>query len=186
MKTARTEQVTLLRIIDGDTVEVQRRGGFLSTGANERIRLYGIDAPESSQKGGVVATEYLGKIIGTRTKIWLEAVATDQYGRTVGVISNKRGDRLKSYNYEMVRGGHAHCYMLAAADADAYTAAETYAKDTRKGLWRARAVQVPKDFRVQQKHTQKRNAKFKLYLFAATGVAVAIVLYLFRSDHVPG
>ena len=58
MKTARTEQVTLLRIIDGDTVEVQRRGGFLSTGANERIRLYGIDAPESSQKGGGDATEY--------------------------------------------------------------------------------------------------------------------------------
>ena len=52
MKTDQTEQVTLLRIIDGDTVEVQRRGGFLSTGAKERIRLYGIDAPESSQKGG--------------------------------------------------------------------------------------------------------------------------------------
>ena len=186
MKTSQTEQVTLLRIIDGDTVEVQRRGGFLSTGPKERIRLYGIDAPESSQKGGDDATKHLGKIIGARTKIWLEAVATDQYGRTVGVISNKRGDRLKSYNYEMVRGGHAHCYMLAAADADAYTAAETYAKDTRKGLWRARAVQVPKDFRVQQEHTQKRSTKLALVLFTAAGAALAIALYLFSSGQVSG
>ena len=186
MKTAQTEQVTLLRIIDGDTVEVQRRGGFLSTGPKQRIRLYGIDAPESSQKGGDDATKHLGKIIGARTKIWLEAVATDQYGRTVGVISNKRGDRRKSYNYEMVRGGHAHCYMVDPADREAYTEAETHAKNKRKGLWRARNIQAPRDFRVREERDQKRNAKFKLYLFAATGVAVAIVLYLFRSDHVPG
>ena len=36
MSATRTERVTLLRIIDGLTVEVQRRGGFLSTGAKER------------------------------------------------------------------------------------------------------------------------------------------------------
>ncbi len=119
MSATQTEQVRLLRIIDGDTVEVQRRGGLLSTGAKERILLYGIDAPESSQKGGEDAIKYLGKIIGGRTNIWLEPVATDQYGRTVGVISKKRGDRAKSYNYEMVRGGHAHCYMVDPADREA-------------------------------------------------------------------
>ena len=136
--------------------------------------------------GGSDGSEQVRSAVGARTKIWLEAVATDQYGRTVGVISNKRGDRLKSYNYEMVRGGHAHCYMLAAADADAYAAAETYAKDTRKGLWRARAVQVPKDFRVQQKHTQERSTKLALVLFTAAGAALAIALYLFSSGQVSG
>ena len=186
MTATRTERVTLLRIIDGDTVEVQRRGDFLSTGAKERIRLYGIDAPESAQKGGDDATKYLGKIIGGRTKIWLEAVATDQYGRTVGVISKSRGDRLKSYNYEMVRGGQAHCYMVDPADREAYTAAEAHAKDKRKGLWRARTVQVPKDFRVQEERAQKRNAKLKLVLFTVAGIAVAIALYLFSSGQILG
>ena len=167
-------------------MEVQRRGGFLSTGPKQRIRLYGIDAPESSQKGGDDATKHLGKIIGARTKIWLEAVATDQYGRTVGVISNKRGDRLKSYNYEMVRGGHAHCYMLAAADADAYTAAETYAKNTRKGLWRARAVQVPRISASSRNTPRSAAPSSRWSCSTAAGAALAIALYLFSSGQVPG
>ena len=185
MNTARTEQVTLLRIIDGDTVEVQRQGGFLSTGAKEHIRLYGIDAPESAQKGGDDAAKYLGKIIGGRTRIWLEIMATDQYGRTVGVISKKRGHRIKSYNYDMVRGGHAHCYMVNPADRAAYTEAETDAKAKRRGLWRAREIQVPKDFRVHHKQAQNHNAKLKLALFAAAGAAVAIILYLFSFGYFP-
>ena len=165
MTATRTEQVKLLRIIDGDTVEVQRRRGILSTGAKERIRLYGIDAPESAQKGGDDATKYLGKIIGGRTRIWLEAVATDQYGRTVGVISRKRGDRLRSYNYDMVKGGHAHCYMVDPADREAYTQAENYAKEKRRGLWRARKVQV--------------------FLLTVAGLALAVAIYLFSSGRTP-
>ena len=185
MSATRTEQVKLLRIIDGDTVEVQRPGGFLSTGAKDRIRLYGIDAPESAQKGGDDATKYLGKIIGGRTKIWLEAVATDQYGRTVGVISKKRGDRAKSYNYDMVRSGHAHCYMVAAPDREAYTQAENEAKEKRRGLWKARKVQVPRAFRVKVQQAQGRNAKLKLFLFTVGGIALAVAIYLFSSGWTP-
>ena len=185
MSATRTEQVKLLRIIDGDTVEVQRRRGILATGAKERIRLYGIDAPESAQKGGDDATKYLGKIIGGRTRIWLEAVATDQYGRTVGVISRKRGDRLRSYNYDMVKGGHAHCYMVDPADREAYTQAENYAKEKRRGLWRARKVQVPRAFRVQSQQSQRRNAKIKLFLLTVAGLALAVAIYLFSSGRTP-
>ena len=187
MPTVRTERVTLLRIIDGDTVEVQRSGGFLSNGPKERIRLYGIDAPESSQKGGDDATKYLGKIIGGRTRIWLEAVATDQYGRTVGVIARNRGDRVKSYNYEMVKGGHAHCYLVDPIDQAAYTEAETQAKKKRRGLWRARKIQAPRAFRVQEERTHKRHAKLKLacFILAAVAVAAVILVYVFGAGKLP-
>ena len=85
----RSVQVGLLRVIDGDTLLVQQRGGLLKSHPEERIRLWGIDAPESDQKGGTDSTRHLNKITGGRGSIWLTRMATDQYGRTVGIIHPK-------------------------------------------------------------------------------------------------
>ena len=51
MPTDKRKKATLLRIVDGDTVEVALGGGLFRSPKTARIRLYGIDAPESSQKG---------------------------------------------------------------------------------------------------------------------------------------
>ena len=61
MKTSRT---TLTRIIDGDTVVTQGTRFFFFKGPKIRIRLYGIDAPESEQKGGTESTNTLKRLTG--------------------------------------------------------------------------------------------------------------------------
>ena len=109
----RPTEVRVLRVIDGDTVEVQQRGTIWHSYPKERIRLWGIDAPETSQRGGRESTRYLQRMIGRRRDIWLDRVDTDQYGRTVGIIYPRARSSEDAYNYEMVRGGHAHCYMLS-------------------------------------------------------------------------
>ena len=46
------KQVRMLRVIDGDTIEVLVRRGPFRQARKDRIRLYGIDAPETSQAEG--------------------------------------------------------------------------------------------------------------------------------------
>ena len=49
-------KTTLVRIIDGDTVVTQSTKFLFFRSKALRIRLYGIDAPESDQKGGTEST----------------------------------------------------------------------------------------------------------------------------------
>ena len=170
-----TQEVKLLRIIDGDTVEIQRPGAFLRTPPKERIRLWGIDAPESSQQGGNQSTKYLRRLIGNRHSIWLTRMDTDQYGRVVGVIQrNKSSDH--SYNYQMVIGGHAHCYMLSGADQTLYRSAERQAHQKRLGLWNKRNPEKPWDYRARQKAKQSSSTNLKLVF-----VFLAILAFAFLS-----
>ena len=64
------------RIADGDTMTIN----------GERIRLFGIDAPERDQPGGHEATQELRRIVG-RTTPRCEQVDVDRYGRTVALCA---------------------------------------------------------------------------------------------------
>ena len=176
-----THRVKLLRIIDGDTVEVQQKG-VLRSHPKERIRLWGIDAPESSQKGGPESTKYLRKITGRRKDIWLTRMDVDQYGRTVGIIHPDHHTLNTAYNYEMVRGGHAHCYMLSGPGQARYQAAEAEAREKRLGLWRDRNPQVPRQFRVKEEKKASTGRKLRI-AFALILIAAALfaVLYYYSS-----
>lgn len=70
---AELTQALVTRVIDGDTLE-------LETG--ERIRLIGVDAPESNEEGGAEATAFVTQLVLDRT-VWLEADGndTDVHGR---------------------------------------------------------------------------------------------------------
>ena len=184
-KQAKTRQVNLLRVIDGDTVVVQRPGGWFSSHPKERLRLWGIDAPESDQTGGKDATKYLKRIIGSRRKIWMTSMDTDHYGRTVAIIHPDRRTLKNSYNYEMVRGGHAHTYMLAGPDQERYEKAEAEAQENRRGLWRRSSAQSPREFRVEQEQAQKRRRKLKWALIAL-GAAAVVTVYLYLRTPATG
>ena len=69
----------VLRVSDGDTLRV--REGRQET----RIRLYGIDAPESKQPGGPEATEYLRDLLLTETAT-ITTLDVDKYGREVALV----------------------------------------------------------------------------------------------------
>ena len=175
-----THQVRLERVIDGDTVVITMGKGFLRGNQEARIRLYGIDAPESSQKGGDEATRHLKKMIGSRRKIWLDVMDNDQYGRIVGMIYHRRGHPEDSYNLRMVEAGHARCYMTRPIHRSRYLQAEESARAKRRGIWKQRNRVDPWDYRKQQAAKKKEGGLGKLLLLAIlAALAAAIFIYLY-------
>ena len=114
-------------VIDGDTLDINRH----------RIRLHGIDAPESSQwcrdaDGGTWAcgeasTAYLVELVG-QERVSCSIQDTDRYGRSIAICS-ARGVTL---NEQMVRTGNALAYRQYSYD---YADAEEEAATERLGLW---------------------------------------------------
>ena len=173
------EQVQVLRVIDGDTIEVMAGSKLFRQPHRERIRLYGMDAPESSQTGGKESTSHLSRLIGTNPKIWLVRMDTDQYGRTVGLIHRRKNRPEESYNYMMVRDGQARCYMTGAQDRDRFQAAEDEAKRRGWGIWKKKNATAPWEYRKDQKRRSQRRSRAKLIiLIVAAAIAAAAAAYI--------
>jgi endonuclease YncB( thermonuclease family) len=71
------EPARVTRIIDGDTYEV------LVAGSSVRVRLLGVDAPESGQPFGAQASDSARAMLQGRV-VRLRRVSADLYGRTLG------------------------------------------------------------------------------------------------------
>ena len=171
--------VRMTRIIDGDTVVVETGGGLFRRPGSERIRLYGIDAPETSQQGGKESTEHLKRLIGSNRKMWMETVDTDQYGRTVGLLHRRKRRPDDSYNYMMVRDGQARAYMARPQDRRRFQEAEGEAARRRWGIWKERKTTAPWEYRQGQKRREKSRSRLKLILLMVLiGAVAAAVLYL--------
>ena len=119
------------RVIDGDTIEV----------AGGRVRLHGVDAPESEQSCragggrwpcGQRATQALSGQIDGRT-VACEHRDQDRYGRIVAVC--RRGGR--DVNGWLVGEGWALAYRRYSR---AYVDEESAARAARKGVWRGEFV----------------------------------------------
>lgn len=184
MKTSKT---TLTRIIDGDTVVTQGTRFFLFKGPKIRIRLYGIDAPESEQQGGTESTNTLKRLTGDLPRqIYLTDMGTDPYNRTIGIISTNAEDPSEHYNLQMLRKGQAHAYMLKKDSPfrDHYEKAESQARAERLGIWKTGTLDRPADFRRRQEAAQAKRKSLKrlLYAGAAALILAAAAYYLWADD----
>ena len=174
-------KVRMNRVIDGDTVEVLE-GSFFKKPSKTRIRLWGIDAPESSQPGGTMSTIHLQRIIGNKKTILMETRGTDQYKRTIAIIYGSARRIEKSYNYQMVKDGQAQCYMLDGQETDPYQQAEQYAKQKNIGLWRLKNQQNPWDYRKQQQQAKHfRNLIIRYLLIGTFLAAVVLTIWYFTN-----
>ena len=134
-------------------------------GTKVKVRLYGIDAPEtekSNKKTGHISKP--GQPYGEeafralqkklqRQHVRLDVMDIDRYGRTVSIVW--LGDR--NINLEMVTEGHAWAYKqyLDRPHASEYIDAEEQARAKRLGLWQQNNPQPPWEFRKALKKSRQ-------------------------------
>lgn len=80
-------QAKVLRIIDGDTVDLEVDLGF-DVFQRMRIRLFGINAPEMSTPEGKVARFRFGQELPLGATVHLNSIKDkrDKYGRYLGIL----------------------------------------------------------------------------------------------------
>jgi endonuclease YncB( thermonuclease family) len=114
----------VIRVIDGDSVEVQLDSGPIE------VRLHAADAPEHGQPGGRAAVRALATRLKRTTVVTLEPVEQDRYARLVAVI-HRDGENVNGW---LIRQGHAWAYRQYTAD-ERYCRWEDQARATHRGLW---------------------------------------------------
>lgn len=112
-------------MLDGDTIDK----------VGERIRLFGIDAPEAREPGGSAATAFLRRLVQGRA-VECRQIDRDRYGRIVALCAAGGVD----LSLAMIHAGHAvaYCLYLRRQRPDllvAFRAAEAEAKAAKRGLW---------------------------------------------------
>lgn len=81
----------IIRAVDGDTLQV----ASLLDGQVSRVRLYGVDSPETQQGFGAEAKESARAFEGVEVE--LAAYDTDKYGRTVAVLELSDGSTIQEH-----------------------------------------------------------------------------------------
>jgi micrococcal nuclease len=129
---------TVTRVVDGDTVIVRLQG------RTERVRLIGIDTPESVKPGTPVqcyakaASAETDRLLeGRHVRLRFDAERRDRYGRLLAYVY-RRDDGL-FVNAVLVERGYARTLTIAPNDSHAGLFARL-ASDARRharGLWRA-------------------------------------------------
>ena len=170
--------VRIVRVVDGDTVLVRRKGWWRSLFGSPsiRVRLYGIDAPETNQRFGRKSSRALRRMLAGGG-FQMEAMGSDRYGRVLGLIH--RGSRYQSVNLAMVSEGWAHAYVRFGGRGLGMDEAERVARENGLGIWeRRRAAEHPELWRKRQRMRMARRRSFKrairIVLLAA---AVCALLY---------
>jgi len=133
-------------VVDGDTLEVQ----------GTRIRLFGIDAPESAQtcleqsgktyRCGQRAAFALADKVGARV-VSCQPTGKDRYDRVVARCS-VAGEDLQAW---MVRNGHALAFRRYSK---AYRPYEAEAKAAKAGMWNG-SFEAPWDWRRDRPRQKK-------------------------------
>jgi endonuclease YncB( thermonuclease family) len=145
LSTAAQQQTITGKVIgvsDGDTITVldnQKR--------QHKIRLDGIDAPESNQDFGSRSKQSLSDLVFGKT-VTVISSKKDRYGRTVGKVTFNASDiNLEQLNRGMAWFYRAYARELSRDDAVAYERAENDAKAGKRGLWADLSPTPPWEFR---------------------------------------
>jgi endonuclease YncB( thermonuclease family) len=111
--------------MDGDTVLLVREGQREPV----KLRIEGIDAPETCQPGGSEAREAMIRLALRKTVQVIDR-GQDSYGRQIGRVSADGVD----FGAEMVRSGMAWAYSFRTGKGP-YAALQRQAEKQRKGIF---------------------------------------------------
>lgn len=106
------------RVVDGDTVDVDIDLGFGIWLRGERVRLYGIDTPESrtrdkvEKRFGLMAKDYLKSHLGKTSTLRTKKDGKGKFGRILGefIVYDAATDSYRSVNQMLVEAHHAVAY----------------------------------------------------------------------------
>ena len=134
----------LVRIVDGDTLIVREPPGLQpdgSPGEDRRVRLLGIDCPESVKPDhpvepwGPEASEFTRRFVaGGRVELRLDDRRVDQYGRYLAYVYVSE----QMLNVELVRAGLARVSVYpgdSESMARKLRKAEEEARTAGRGIW---------------------------------------------------
>lgn len=151
---AQAPTYTVISCNDGDTCRLKA-----ADNTQVKVRLVGIDAPETGKKnrkkqkegqsGGIEAKEFLNNLVVGKT-VTLRSYGADHYGRNLAeiILDNE------SANLRMVAEGWAEVYRgkpPQGFDLSRYRTAQDEAVKNRKGIWGLQNYESPKDFRKRTK-----------------------------------
>ena len=134
----------VISVADGDTLTLLTREG-----TTQRIRLYGVDCPESKQAGGPEAADFTRSLI-LLEQIEVRTMDTDNYGRSVALVTLPDG---RSLNEELVRNGHAWVYTDYCKTPQClyWKTLEGQARLKQLGLWQQKKPVAPWQWRRRQR-----------------------------------
>ncbi|MEI7546987.1 MAG: thermonuclease family protein [Actinomycetota bacterium] len=134
--TAVAANATLIKVVDGDTIDVR------VDGTKERVRLIGIDTPETKKPNtpiqcfGPEASAFTASLLPKGTALHLErdVEARDPYDRLLAYVYLTDGTFV---NLQIVRQGYAHVLTIPpnVAHVDEFVQAAGDARAADAGLW---------------------------------------------------
>ena len=112
-------KVNILKVVDGDTVDVDIDLGFGMWLRNERVRVMGIDTPESRTSDkiekifGLAAKARLSSLLGTEAILHTQVSKKGEdmkgkFGRVLGNFVSLNGEKCAAV---LIREGHAVAYQ---------------------------------------------------------------------------
>jgi micrococcal nuclease len=135
---AQTSQtVTVTRVIDGDTIEVNP-----AVGGTQDVRLLGVDTPETVDPNepvepyGPEASAFTKQQLeGERIILIFDQEMTDQYGRALAYV--RISGQGETFNETLLRQGYAQLYVVPPNDRYEVTfrRVQDQARLERQGIW---------------------------------------------------
>jgi micrococcal nuclease len=174
------------KVVDGDTIDIGIPDG---NSANTRIRLWGVDTPETKKPNTPVM--YFGPeaykfttdtVLNKNVRIFLEKKQTrDRYGRLLAFVQLPDG---KYLNEELLSEGYAYNdSRFKHSYSNNYKHLESAARRDRKGLWKNVTVDQMPEWRQKLErslHTQNSSSRFHPVFFcclSACNVYIRIALF---------
>lgn len=130
-------EAKIVGVVDGDTVAA------LVLGKEVKIRLNGIDAPESHQDFGNKSKQFLAELVFQKN-VFLLVYGKDQYRRWIADVILPSGENV---NERSVREGFSWWYEKYAPDNLRLQSAQQEAKENKSGLWAQENAVPPWEFR---------------------------------------
>lgn len=139
----------VIGVADGDTLKVQRGSEKI------KIRLYGVDTPETKQPYGNIAKKVTNALVRGKM-VEVQTVTSDRYGRTVGLVSVDG----KSLNKHLVQKGYAWVYpqYCKKSFCNSWKSIEVSARMQERGMWKDPNIVPPWEYRHQKRSSKNSKA----------------------------